>query len=113
MNIARFKHLSIECQGSVYLIGGLGEKDNMPMKTVEAYDVRLTPEWRRCSSMFIERSEFHGCSHPDSHLIYVFGGTLRPEERYIIERYDSKEDKWEVLAVRLHENFPFLDIFYT
>ena len=85
----------------------------MPMKTVEAYDVRLTPEWRRCSSMFIERSEFHGCSHPDSHLIYVFGGTLRPEERYIIERYDSKEDKWEVIAVRLHENFPFLDIFYT
>jgi hypothetical protein len=46
--IARFKHLSIEWQSSVYLIGGLGEKDNMPMKTVEAYDVRLTPEWRRC-----------------------------------------------------------------
>jgi hypothetical protein len=46
--------------------------------------------------MFIERSEFYGCSHPDGHLIYVFGGgTIRPEERcYIIERYDSKEDKW-------------------
>lgn len=61
----------------------------MPIKIVEAYDLKISSEWRRCSSMFIERSEFTAVTHPNSHFIYVFGGTLKQEDRYIIERYDS------------------------
>jgi hypothetical protein len=48
----------------------------MPIKIVEAFDIKLNPEWRRCQSMFEERHEFSACSNTESDYIYVFGGTL-------------------------------------
>ena len=44
--------------------------------------------------MFLERSEFFSCSNINSPFIYVYGGTIKKEERGIIERYDTKEDAW-------------------
>ena len=61
--------------------------------------------------MVLERSEFYAVSCPDSHFIYVFGGTLKPEERYVIERYDVKEDAWDVMRVKLSDSIPLTDIF--
>lgn len=63
--------------------------------------------------MFIERSEFFASTHPDSHFIYVYGGTLINEEKYVIERYNAKDDLWEVMNVKLSDQFPYFDIFNT
>lgn len=64
--------------------------------------------------MFIERSEFSAVSNPQSHYIYVFGGTLKPDDMWVIERYNVKEDLWEIMNVKLPSNrFPFFDIFNT
>jgi len=103
----------VECQGSIFVIGGLHNRGHIPIKIVEAYDLKISSQWRRCASMFIERSEFTAVSSADSHFIYVFGGTLKPEERYVIERYDAKEDLWEIMSVRLSDEIPFTDIFNT
>ena len=46
MSIARYKHQLIECKGSIYAIGGLSNKGNTSIKIVEAYDLKLNPEWR-------------------------------------------------------------------
>ncbi|CDW77937.1 rhomboid family [Stylonychia lemnae] len=113
MEVARFKHQLIECEGSIFAIGGISNRANIPIKIVEAFDVKLSQEWRRCTSMFLERSEFFACSHPGSHFIYVYGGTVKQEDRYAIERYNSKDDKWEVMDIKLNETFPYIDIFNT
>ena len=63
--------------------------------------------------MFLERSEFFACSHLDSHFIYVYGGTVKKEDKYVIERYDTKDDKWEVMDIKLNESYPYNDIFNT
>eukprot|EP00347_Sterkiella_histriomuscorum_P024242 403331815 len=46
MSIARFKHQLIECHGSIYAIGGLSNRGNAPIKIVEAYDMKLSTQWR-------------------------------------------------------------------
>jgi hypothetical protein len=43
--------------------------------------VRLSKEWRRCESMVLDRSDFFAVSGPNSHYIYVFGGTVKDEEK--------------------------------
>lgn len=75
--------------------------------------MKMGQEWRRCASMFIERSEFYAVSNPSSNYIYVFGGTIKQEDKSVIERYDVKEDIWEVMNVRMTEKIPFQDIFNT
>ncbi len=63
--------------------------------------------------MFLERSEFYAVSNLDSHHIYVFGGTLKPDDRSVIERYDAREDLWENMNVRVSETIPYTEIFNT
>lgn len=111
MAVARVKHQAVESQGSVFVMGGLHSRGKMPVKIVEAYDLKVSSQWRRCASMTLERSEFCAVSSAESHFVYVFGGTLKPEEKYVIERYDVKEDAWEVMRVSLSEEIPFSDIF--
>lgn len=52
--------------------------------------------------MMLERSEFFGVSNIESKFIYVFGGTLKNEDWRILERYNSKEDAWEVLDIKIN-----------
>lgn len=112
MGVGRYKHASVECDGSIFVIGGLG-RGGLSIKIVEAFDVKLNPDWRRCASMGIERSEFFACSCPDSAYIYVFGGTMSKTDRYTIERYHTKDDKWEFMNVKLTDKFPYFDLFDT
>ena len=69
----------------------------MPIKVVEAFDLKLSTEWRRCASMNLDRSDFCVVSNLSSDFIYVFGGTLNENDKRIIERYNNKEDLWEIL----------------
>jgi len=31
----------------------------------------------------------------------------------VIERYDTKDDKWEVMDIKLNDKYPYNDIFKT
>jgi hypothetical protein len=37
----------LEVSGSIYVIGGIGVK-RIGIKIVEAFDLKITPDWRRC-----------------------------------------------------------------
>jgi len=111
MLIARYHHCLVECGGSVYAIGGLS-RGKMPIKMVEAFDLRLATDWRRCKAMFVERSEFGAVVPRDSKFIYVFGGTMREEDQLLIERYDTIMDEWEMMGVRLPQKFNIFTTFY-
>ena len=60
--------------------------------------------------MLLDRSEFFAVVGINSKYIYVFGGTLKPEERNLIERYDSWDDNWDMLEIKVNSH---LDIFNT
>jgi hypothetical protein len=53
--------------------------------------------------MHLERSDFFGASSGSwgSHYIYVFGGTPNSKDKSMIERYDSRDDEWEVMSVKI------------
>lgn len=38
---------------------------------------------------------------------------MKVEEKYIIERYDTKDDTWEIMNIKLSDKFPFFNIFNT
>jgi hypothetical protein len=59
--------------------------------------MRLSTEWRRCESMTFDRADFFAVSGPNSHYIYVFGGTTKEEDKQIIEKYNCRDNIWEVL----------------
>ena len=42
MAVARFKHQVVECQGSIFVMGGLHNRGKMPIKIVEAYDMKIS-----------------------------------------------------------------------
>lgn len=81
----------------------------------------LTPEigenWKVCEPMIYERKDFGATCFKDSYFIYVFGGTVGPhahKDNKLIERYNTVENKWEVLDLKLEEEFnPFTTLTLT
>lgn len=43
----------------------------------------------------------------------MYGGTLSSQDKFIIERYDSKDDTWEIMNIKLSDKFPFFNTFHT
>jgi len=64
--------------------------------------------------MHFERKDFGATCFRDSFFIYVFGGTVgihAAKDNKLIERYNIVSNTWEVLDVKLEEEFnPFITL---
>lgn len=91
----RHKHAMVASGSTVFIIGGIQE-DKTTSSCLKFEDDR----WIELASMCVKRHSMTCASLDD--YIYAFGGQ-RSKDRYLdsIERYNIKENKWEMLEAKL------------
>lgn len=101
---------AITHQGKVFIVGGhQGPEHTYPEESfldrVDIYDM-TSGEWKQGASMNIPKHGFEMAAYGD--YIYTFGGFAFSNSHNpgwqsldIIERYDLKKNKWEILPTRL------------
>lgn len=92
----RFSHGSCVIKGVVYVYGG--HNGVQPLSTLEFYDEKENI-WKIGANMNIDREIFAHCLVKDRY-IYTFGG-FNETHLDTIERYDSVQNKWRLLNVKI------------
>jgi len=98
------------CKNSIYAIGGLS-RGKLATSKVECLSPEISESWKVCESMHFERKDFGATCFRDSLFYLRFGGTVgihAAKDNKLIERYNIVSNTWEVLDVKLEEEFnPF------
>jgi len=85
-------------QGLLYVMGGVEQKENKRLNTVQRYNPD-TNLWQVVSSLSSPRSSV--CAVATGNHLYAIGGRSDVELVNIVERFDSKEKAWYLVAPTL------------
>lgn len=97
----RKEHASVFLNSYVYVLGGYDGTTNQFLQTCERYDLEKD-KWEPIPDMVLKKCAFGACTLNNRYII-VIGGYDGNARLDVIERYDTKEQNWELLKTNLHE----------
>ena len=95
MKQMRKEHSAVICENTVYVMGGYDGQQSTFLNLCEKYDVEKN-QWKPFVPMNIAKCAFSACV-VNRKYIYTFGGYDGTKRLDTIERFDLKEEYWELL----------------
>lgn len=91
MRVCRFFHASVECDGSIFVTGGV--PDNKDLSSCEVFNIEKN-EWSDLPDMLIARSQHGSVADTIKKCVYVIGG----HENNRAERYNITTGIWSEIS---------------